>query len=236
MLLLMRSIRRYFKIIGYFLLVLIAFILLYLLTEWILSRIPVAEEEGHTEDMTVYIIHNGAHTDIVMPVRSAVVDWSEHLPYEDTKGKDSSLPFVGVGWGDKGFYLETETWADLKVSVALKAAFGLGNTAMHTTYYRSMVPGERCRAISISYRQYERLVLYVLSSFRTDEKGRFSYINTDKQYGGNDAFYDAKRSYSMLYTCNTWANNALKAAGLRACYWTAFYRGIFKKHPLTQSL
>lgn len=232
----MRSVRWSLKITGYFLLVLVTFILLYLLAEWGLSSVPVAKEAGHKEDMLIYIIHNGAHTDIVMPVRSGIIDWSEHLPYADTRGKDSSSsPLIGMGWGDKGFYLETETWSDLKVSVALKAAFGSGNTAMHTTYYRSMVPGDRCRAIGIGQQQYQKLVHFVLASFKTDDNGRFSYIDTDKQYGSNDAFYDAKGSYNMLYTCNTWANDALKAAGLRACYWTAFYRGIFKKYPLAKT-
>ena len=42
---------------------------------------------------------------------------------------------ISIGWGDKGFYLDTPTWAELKLSTALIAGFGLGNAALHITYY-----------------------------------------------------------------------------------------------------
>ena len=53
------------------------------------------------------------------------------------------------------------------------------------------------------------------------------YINTDAVYGKNDAFYEANGSYSLFHTCNTWANNGLKACGQKACFWTPFDSGIF---------
>ena len=49
-----------------------------------------------------------------------------------------AMIFVGLGWGDKGFYLETPTWADLKTSTALKAVSGYNTTAMHVTFYKEM--------------------------------------------------------------------------------------------------
>ncbi len=224
------------KRIGKWLLLFILFftggIALYLAIEAILSRITVDGVATKEKDISIYIVNNGAHTDIVMPVKSGVIDWSAWVPYEQTAGKDTTKSFVAMGWGDKGFYLETETWADLKPSVAINAAFGLSTTAIHVTYYAAMKEGERCRKIDISRAQYENLVRFIQNSFQTDAAGKYIYVDTDKQYGPNDAFYDAKGSYSMLYTCNTWANNALKAAGLKACKWTAFYYGIFKKYPL----
>ena len=41
-------------------------------------------------------------------------------------------------------------------------------------------------------------------------------------YGKNDAFYEAKGSYSLFYTCNSWVNENLKEVGLKACRWTLF--------------
>lgn len=224
--------RRILKGILLFVLCFTGGILLYLGIEAILSRMTVEGVVTKEKELSIYIINNGAHTDIVMPVHTAVIDWSEWIPYENTLGKDSSLAWIAMGWGDKGFYLETETWADLKASVAINAAFGLSTTAIHATYYKNMQEGERSRKIEISREQYQDLVAYIQNSFQTDDAGKYKYVATDKQYGLNDAFYDAKGSYSMLHTCNTWANNALKAAGLKACKWTAFYKGIFRKYPL----
>ena len=50
-----------------------------------------------------------------------------------------------------------------------------------------------------------------------------------------DAFYDAKGSYNLTRTCNTWTNNALKAAGLKACLWTPFDSGIFWQYRNLQA-
>ena len=64
------------------------------------------------------------------------IDWSQKFLYEDTVAKDSTLRYIAIGWGDKGFYLDTPTWADLKFSTAFKAAFWLGNSAIHTTFIK----------------------------------------------------------------------------------------------------
>lgn len=52
------------------------------------------------------------------------MDWSQKIPFSQTKGKSTDFNYIAFGWGDKGFYLDTPTWADLKFSTAFKAAFG----------------------------------------------------------------------------------------------------------------
>lgn len=132
-----------------------------------------------------------------------------------------------MGWGDKGFYLETPTWADLKVSTAVRAAFGLSTTALHTTYYKTMLESQDCRKIVISKKHYLQLVKYINSSFDMEQDGSPTLVQSDVRYGLSDAFYEAKGSYSLFTTCNTWANSALKSCGQKACVWTPFDTGIF---------
>lgn len=90
-----------------------------------------------------------------------------------------------------------------------------------------MNEGADCRRIWISNNQYVRLCAYIQNSFKIDANGHIINIPTTANYNDNDAFYDAKRHYNLFYTCNTWANNALKAAGQKACIWTPFDKGIF---------
>lgn len=71
-----------------------------------------------------------------MPVRTEYKDWSKAILYKNTRAGNTTLPYLAIGWGDKGFYLNTPTWADLKFSTAFKAAFGLSKPAMHATFYR----------------------------------------------------------------------------------------------------
>ena len=204
--------------------------MLYLLIGFGLSKITIHNQPNAPDQLAIYIITNGVHTDIVMPVKTKFIDWSTRLPYENTKSANLSNRFIAMGWGDKGFYLETPTWADLKFSVALKAATGLSSTAIHATYHQKMLVGENCKKIIISKVQYQKLVKYISNSFQRDAEGNFLHISTNANYGDSDAFYEAKGSYSIFKTCNTWANNCLKVIGEKACLWTAFDSPIFEKY------
>ncbi len=208
--------------------ILLGIIVLYVAAGYFLPFIEVsAKDDGQKKEIPIYIYTNGVHTDIVMPVKNDLHDWSTKIPFVNTKSKETDYRFVGIGWGDKGFYLDTPTWADLKFSTAFKAAFWLSESAMHCTYYKEMKEGEDCKKIMISRNQYKNLVKFVDEKFDKDTSGNYILVPTDAVYGNNDAFYDARGKYSFLDTCNTWANNALKAAGQKAAWWTPSDYGIF---------
>lgn len=208
--------------------IIIGVIVVYALLGYLLPFIEVsAKEDGDKKEIPIYIYTNGVHTDIVMPVKNDIIDWSSKIPFANTKSKETDYNYVGIGWGDKGFYLDTPTWADLKVSTALKAAFWLSESAMHCTYYKTMTEAEDCKKIMISQNQYKELVKFVDAKFDRNESGNYILIPTNAVYGNNDAFYDAQGRYSFLNTCNTWSNNALKSAGQKAALWTPTDYGIF---------
>ncbi len=215
------------KFSGLTLLSMVGFVALYLLSAYLLSRIGISAEKTDETHVAIYIITNGVHTDIVVPIRSPWIDWSRQVKFAHTQATDTAFQFLGMGWGDKGFYLETPTWADLKASVAFKAATGLSTTAIHATYYYNLKEDETCRKILISKEQYVRLIDYIIHSFQKNPDGEVINIKTNANYGKTDAFYEANGSYSLFHTCNTWANNALKACGQKACLWTPFDWGIF---------
>jgi uncharacterized protein (TIGR02117 family) len=211
----------------------LAFVLLvglYIAAAFLLPKISVDRENGDSKDVMIFILTNGVHTDIVMPIKNDLIDWSKEIRFANTVGKDSAMKYVAMGWGDKGFYLETPTWADLKFSVAFKAATSLSTSAIHATFYNELEENETCKKIFISKEQYSRLLKYINDSFQFDKDGHFINIKTNANYGENDAFYEAKGSYSLFHTCNTWANNALKSCGQKACWWTPFDKGIFEKY------
>ncbi|SHK85996.1 TIGR02117 family protein [Hymenobacter psychrotolerans] len=192
-----------------------------------LSAVPVGQRGRSAPDaIEAYILSNGVHTDIVVPVRSTHIDWTQQIRYADTPAADSSMQYVGFGWGDKGFYLDTPTWAELKPSTAFKAMFWLGESAIHATFHHKPTEGPDCVRIYLSPAQYEQLIDFIKTSFDYDAKGRVEHIR-GHSYGQYDAFYEAKRTYNLFYTCNSWANEALKAAGQRAAFWTPFDAGIF---------
>ena len=222
----MKIIKKILKYIAIFLLALIG----YLGVVTLLSYITVTGEiRKAKKDVSIYILTNGVHTDIVLPLKNEHYDWSKQVNPTDTKSTDTSFNYVAMGWGDKGFYLETPTWADLKVSTALKASTGISTSAMHVTFYKNMKENASCKKIQISSGNYNKLIAYLNESFQT-QSGKFLKIETDAVYGKTDVFYEANGSYSLFYTCNSWANQALKAANQKAALWTITDSGIFRHY------
>jgi len=159
-------------------------------------------------------------------------DWSEKIKFPGTETKDTNYRYLSFGWGNKEFYLSTPAGSDLRLPVALRACLGLNTSAMHVTFYHTMTQSNHCRKILINEGQYQRLVDFITNRFRIDSLGNFIKIGTNIAYGygGSDAFYEAKGRYSLFYTCNSWANDALKSAGQRSCLWTAFDTGVFRQY------
>lgn len=222
-----KSVKRIFKYTGRFLLGVVAFVVIYVLAAVGLSHITVNSEPVQSNDVTIYINSNGVHTDIVVPIKNEVKDWTADILFAHTKSRDSIMNYVAFGWGDKGFYLDTPEWSDLKVSTAAVAAFHLGTSAMHTRFYNQLKEDAECVKITISKEDYTALVSYISESFQYDDDDKKVIWITGRSYGNYDAFYEANRKYSLFYTCNTWANNALKAANQKAALWTPYDKGIF---------
>lgn len=196
-----------------------------------LERIRVeAEETSDTPSVPIFLLSNGMHTDLVVPTTGWGRDWRTWTPAQDTRSGIDHYPWLAIGWGDKGFYLDTPTWADLKVSTALYAATALSESAMHCTYYKQMTVGEKCVPLMLTEEQYDRLCAYIESSFDLDDKGRSIVIPTEARYGDHDAFYEAVGSYSLFKSCNTWANRALQVAGQPHALWTVREGGILRHY------
>lgn len=221
--------RNVFKGIGWVVGGLVGAVAVYLVAAVGLSAVPAGRQESEPREaaqVEAYVLSNGVHTDLVVPVRTAQIDWSRYISYADTPAADTTMRYVGFGWGDKGFYLHTPTWAQLKPGTALRAMFWLSTTAMHTTFHHRPVPGPKCVRLHLTSAQYARLIQFIQQTFAPDAQGQPQHIS-GYSYGRYDAFYEAKNTYNLFYTCNTWANAGLKAAGQKAALWTPFDFGIF---------
>jgi len=210
----------------------VAFLVLYGLSAVVLARIPVnSSHRAPTEGMRIYIVSNGVHTDFVVPMRSAVIDWTTQLPPSSFARVDDSFEYLEFGWGDRGFYLETPTWADLKASTAFKACFFLSSSAMHVTCWRLEPRSDAtCRRLLVSEEQYRKLVEFLKRSFVCDERGAFRRID-HPGYTPQDAFFEANGTYSFIHTCNEWTGAGLREMGVKTAVWTPFAKDVLRFLP-----
>jgi uncharacterized protein (TIGR02117 family) len=222
----MKTLKYTIKFLFKILMAFVLFLLFYLVFAIGLSKITVNKNIVQKEEIDIFIKTNGVHTDIVVPLKNEIKDWSKEIQFQHTKSKDAAMQYIGIGWGDKGFYLDTPNWSDLKVSTAFNVTTGLSETAMHTTFYKKIIENKSCKKIKISKENYQRLVDYISNSFQRDINQNIVWIS-GHSYAKNDAFYNANGSYSLFKTCNSWANRALKEANQKAAFWTAHDGGIF---------
>lgn len=203
------------------------FLAFYTLAAFSLSKITVNSDAiDQPKEVSIYILTNGVHTDLVVPIKNEIKDWSQEIKFDNTKAKDSTAQFIAFGWGDKGFYLNTPQWSDLKARTAFNAAFGLGNSAMHATFFNSLTESKSCVKIAVSKENYGKLVQYIEAAFQYDANQKPIFIEATT-YGNYDSFYEAKGKYNLFQTCNSWANCGLKAANQKAAFWTVTDTGIF---------
>jgi uncharacterized protein (TIGR02117 family) len=207
----------------------IALLIIYAGIVWCLSQISNGKAKRLDEPVSVWVSSNGVHLDLILPTVTDQKDWRTVFPTAHNKGNIDG-DYIAFGWGDKGFYLETPTWADLKASTALKAAFGLSSSALHVTYYPTITETDQCIKTTISRDEYEALIAFILESINRNNLGEAILIPTNAVYSDRDAFYEATGSYSLFQTCNTWTNRALHIAGAPACSFTLFSGAVMDKY------
>ncbi len=206
------------KMIKLLLLVTIGPVLLYMALALVLSYISFSPKQIDCQDAhRFFVSSNGVHTDIILP--TAIVD----PVMKPQLGIEQGTAFVAFGWGDKGFYLDTPTWAELKASTAAKAMLMNSPTAMHVTNYFQVKPD--WKEAKICDEQLTAIYQHIRESFSYDKEGNIMEI-VGKGYTPHDRFYEAEGNYTGIYTCNVWVNQGLKKAHIRTSVWSPFEFGI----------
>jgi len=206
--------------------------LLAIVTAFILSFIPVNTrfEPAVTEDsIQIFITSNGIHTDLILPVKTPYIDWRDKINLQHFVSADSSFTYIGFGWGDRQFYMNTPEWSDLTIEVALDAMFIPSASAMHVEYIRRpLKPNKHQRPIIVTPAQYRQLVNYITGSFQT-RNNNFILI-PGKGYSSTDNFYEANEKFYFPKNCNYWVNKGLKAAGLKAAFFAPFPYAVMRHY------
>lgn len=204
----------------------LAFLILYLNLAFGLAILPSGDQSPET-GIAIYIKTNGVHTDVCLPVNTSYCDWrsfidTTHFPYV------KKHHYISFGWGDKGFFLDTPTWADLTFSTAFKAAFLPSETAMHVQYFENEPnPSATIKRKFTSPEKYLELIAFVKESFKKNSDNSPQLI-PNKGYWSDDNFYEANGSYHLFKTCNRWTNKALKIAGIETSLFALFSDGIMR--------
>ncbi|HTN50478.1 MAG TPA: TIGR02117 family protein [Burkholderiaceae bacterium] len=218
--------RRGWRAAGLLVAALLAPFAIYLLCALVLGVLPRnADFREDPQGVAIYVRTNGVHADLVVPTRHGAIDWSLDFPAARMRSRAAPSDWIAFGWGDRGFMLQTPTWADLKSGTAFVALTGSGSGAMHVEYVETPA-AYRVVRVSASEAQYAQLAAYIRAAFERDAAGRARRIDAPG-YFDSDAFYEALPRYSAWHTCNEWTRRGLTLAGVRTPVWSPFDTAIF---------
>jgi len=204
--------------------------LLYLLI-LLIGLIPVNNDfEPAAKGIEIFISSNGVHADVVVPIQTDLIDWRESFPEENFAGNTSAATYVAIGWGDKGFYVDTPTWADFKISMALKALFTPSPCCLHVVMKSKPVSDENMRSVIISEKQYAAMVQAIQGCIERDENEKLIFI-PDASYNQFDAFYEAEGNYHILNTCNSWVGWVMRETGIKTPLLTPMPKTVYLYLP-----
>ena len=186
-------------------------------------------QSGPCPLVSIAVLSNGAHTDFLLPAMAPFADidgrsslvWPDVFPLPPGQTEPRADLYVHIGWGQREFYLNTPTWADVRLPLLLRAAAG-ASAAMHVEY----APAPDLAGLEPDYAilrltpdEYAALARFILSDLPRGPDGQALRIAAPG-FGAYDAFYEAGGLFSLFNTCNTWTARALRAAGQAAPRWT----------------
>lgn len=211
---------------------LILFVVLYVAAGWILGKVPANGSFQQTPGgIEIAVLNNGVHCDIAVPMENDQFSWRGFLGGTHPTAHLEQYQYVLIGWGNRRFYLETRTWDDFKVSTAVAALTGVGETVVHVDSLTKLPTSKAyCRRIRISADQYRVLCESLTSSFATGADDSVVKI-PDAAYSETDAFFVGTGAYHLFNTCNVWSGRNLQRAGIRTGWWTPFAFSLFDSLP-----
>ena len=169
-----------------------------------------------TRGVPVYLESNGVHVSLVLPKVAAGIDWRDWAPGADLADpRYARYDHIAIGWGERTFFLDTPTWADVRLATILHAAIGSDATLLHVEYVPAPAPGDGIRVVTLRPEEYRRLATGIRASAAPVRR-------TFRGYGANDVFYAGTGHYSARHTCNAWVGATLANAGVRVGRWTPF--------------
>ena len=159
-----------------------------------------------TEMVDVYVVDHGWHTGFVIPsekIKSLLPMLKERFP---------DVPYMEIGWGDKGFYQTEEITTGLTIS----AIFWPTDTVVHTVGVpvesEEFFTKSTVLKLPISTGGFSSLMTFISGSFRKDDTGEI--VELKKGIYGDSQFYEGVGNYYLMNTCNKWTAKGLRSSGL----------------------
>ncbi|HYE78221.1 MAG TPA: DUF2459 domain-containing protein, partial [bacterium] len=127
----------------------------------------------------VYVLSNGFHTSLLVPLREprTGTNWLAHVGDTTWRRRFGGYGYAAFGWGNEAFFLESYGGRFPRAGTVVRALLP-GRSLMHVDFYRrAPQAGEQVAGLRVSEAQYRALAAYIAASFETDSAGHWRLRN-----------------------------------------------------------
>ncbi len=159
-----------------------------------------------TGENTVYVVSHGWHTGFVIPM-SAI---QQSIPELAVRFKD--IPYLEIGWGDKGFYQAKEITSGLTIQAIFWPTESVIHSVAVPIHIEDYFPHSKIESLCLSDSELSSLISFISNSFHKDDSG--AVVPLKNGIYGDSQFYKGVGDYYLMNTCNKWTAKGLKSAGM----------------------
>ena len=178
---------------------------------------PVADVGGAPTER-IGLARGPIHYDILLPLTPAVRKAFGFSVAQGLPVQHADAEWLVLGWGAAGFYTTVGAYSDITPGVLGSAVTG------DSAVVRLDVAGDISAVtgiawLDVSAAQIDALSAVALAALERDAAGAPLAI-PPAPWGQTHVFYRAKGRFSLFHTCNAWAGETLRAAGIPFGLWT----------------
>lgn len=168
---------------------------------------PLAPDDDSPRTRLIQVASNGWHTAIVVPAPALAA--TGLLPEAaDFPG----AAFFEFGWGDRVYYPAKEKTIGMTLSAALVPTPAVMHLAGLAAAPRDSGSSREVVSVALTEADFLRLIEALSAEFERPAGGRAASVARGLYPGSR--FYNARGSFHLLNTCNTWTARMLRAAGV----------------------
>ncbi|MCH1386535.1 MAG: DUF2459 domain-containing protein [Rhodobacteraceae bacterium] len=140
-------------------------LLIYAFAAIVGAIIPNGETGGGKGKIDVHLVSGPIHYDVLLPATPQTRQTFAFLEQAGVPINLSGVEWILVGWGAKGFYIETKEFSDMKASTVAQAVIG-DDAVMHFAAVGN-IDGIETERLRLTSAEYDTLVSQLLGSLQS---------------------------------------------------------------------